>query len=102
MCRDFACYGVSILVVVDQFPEDGFYQQLFPRLRFQSLLWWISFRRLLKGSVIPDQIKVSILVVVDQFPEVFLMLGIDLGTVSFNPCCGGSVSGGEIVPVKEH
>ena len=40
---------------------------------------------------------VSILVVVDQFPEVSVNLGVAYNADGFNPCCGGSVSGGRIL-----
>ena len=43
---------------------------------------------------------VSILVVVDQFPEENPSEWRDIVLESFNPCCGGSVSGG--LPLLPH
>jgi hypothetical protein len=63
--------SVSILVVVDQFPEVwGRGEDVILDVGFQSLLWWISFRRMIQ---LPSK------------PNTY---------ISFNPCCGGSVSGG--------
>ena len=62
---------------------------------FQSLLWWISFRRKSAACLKISTRMVSILVVVDQFPEGQAAEAATAADVGFNPCCGGSVSGGK-------
>ena len=86
---------------------------------FQSLLWWINYWRLSRCLHERGEHEVSILVVVDQllegkfsrkadyFPTEFQSLlwwinywrtcaaaSLDVESTRFNPCCGGSITGG--------
>ena len=111
--------SVSILVVVDQLLEDILvnpyestaysfnpccggsitgglfvFRKVQTAAQFQSLLWWINYWRRPPVRQPHDPDSVSILVVVDQLLEANQMRPVFVFRRGFNPCCGGSITGG--------
>ena len=85
---------VSILVVVDQFPEENSAESETVACEVSILVVVDQFPEEQILRMYHQSQAVSILVVVDQFPEVNNCNIHQFFSKCFNPCCGGSVSGG--------